>query len=68
MIGIPLVDDLSKSIVQPTTDINVAIRPLPPEQNEPCVYAAYWQARSGFFNPAPNHDPAGIDGAKGRHP
>lgn len=68
MLGIPLVDDLSKSIVEPKTNGNVPAQPLPPEQNEPCVYAAYWQARSGFFNPAPKHDPAGIDVAKGRHP
>jgi hypothetical protein len=39
-----------------------------PEQNAPSVYAAYWQARSGFVDPAPKLTAASIDPARNSRP
>jgi hypothetical protein len=59
--GTPIDYDTSKSIAGPTADLQVRSGRLAPEQDVPSVYAAYWQARSGFFKPTPKHGDASID-------
>ena len=41
-----------KLFVEPGTNVNRPVAPRVPERNYANDYAAYWQARSGFFTPA----------------
>lgn len=63
MTGIPVILDESKPTAEPTVNRDMFAAPLAPGQDEPCVYAAYWHARSGFFNQDPKRTPGGIDTA-----
>ncbi len=54
MTGISVADDDFKQVAEPTLKRDGPASPLAAEPTEPNVYAAYWQARSGFFNPPPN--------------
>jgi hypothetical protein len=53
MTGFPHAHDDSKPIGAPAVSPDVATGRPVPGQNTPSVYAAYWQARSGFFNVRP---------------
>jgi hypothetical protein len=59
--GTSVVTSESKLIAQPPANLDVPASPPVSEQSETNVYAAYWQARSGFFTPVPKRTPAGID-------
>ena len=41
-----------KLFVEPETNVNGPVAPRVSERNYANDYAAYWQARSGFFTPA----------------
>jgi hypothetical protein len=43
-------------IVEPETNVHQPAAPRAPERNYDNDYAAYWQARSGFFTPASSAD------------
>jgi hypothetical protein len=43
-------------IVEPDTNVHGPAAQLVPERNYANAYAAYWQARSGFFTPASSAD------------
>jgi hypothetical protein len=62
--GTLIVNDNSKLIAEPTANLDVWAGRLASEQNAPNVYAAYWQARSGFFDLAPKLTAASIDPAR----
>jgi hypothetical protein len=64
----PIVIEDPKLIAEPAASVEVWAKQLAPEQNEANVYAAYWQARSGFFSPAPKSAAAGIDVARSGSP
>jgi hypothetical protein len=66
--GTLMVNDDSKLIAEPTAGLDVWAGRLASEQNAPSVYAAYWQARSGFFDPAPQLTAASIDPARSSRP
>ena len=68
MIGIPIVKDASKLIAEPAASLDGPATPLPPEQIETNIYAAYWQARSGFFTPAPKSGGASPEAVRGSRP
>jgi hypothetical protein len=51
--GIPIYVYGSKQVTNPTGTSDMSVPPHPPEPAEPSVYAAYWQARSGFSPPTP---------------
>ena len=68
MTGTLIVNDDSKLIAEPTANLDVWAGRLAPERNAPSVYAAYWQAMSGFFDPAPELTAPGIDPARSSRP
>ncbi len=47
------VDDGAKPVVEPTAIADATPKRCPAEQAGPGVYAAFWQARSGFFHQTP---------------
>ncbi len=47
------VDDGAKPVVEPTAIADATPKRCPAEQAGPGVYAAFWQARSGFFPQPP---------------
>ncbi len=49
----PNVPDTNEPVKQPETDAD----PATPERDDTNDYAAYWQARSGFFDRVPDADP-----------
>jgi hypothetical protein len=61
MTGIPNAHDDSKPIVTSAVSLDVATGRPAPGQNTPSVYAAFWQARSGFFNQRPTGPAAQSD-------
>jgi hypothetical protein len=67
MNGTPVLSDDSRKITKTTANVDVAARRFSSEQNTPGVYAAYWQARSGFFNLAPKLAEARSDLVKSDH-
>jgi hypothetical protein len=66
--GTLIVNDNSKLIAEPTANLDVWAGRLAAAQNAPSVYAAYWQARSGFFDLAPKLTAASIDPARRSRP
>jgi hypothetical protein len=63
-----IVNDDSKPTAEPTANLDVWAGRLASEQNAPSVYAAYWQARSGFFDRPPKLTAASIDPARSSRP
>jgi hypothetical protein len=57
----PVVTDESRLTAEPTPSLGAWAKQVTSEQGKPSVYAAYWQARSGFFAPPPKSPGAGID-------
>ena len=53
MSGTPIANDAAKQTVGSVTNVDVWATEFTPAQRLPSVYAAFWQARSGFFSPSP---------------
>jgi hypothetical protein len=78
-----IVNDNTKLIAEPTANLDAWAGRLAVTQSAPSVYAAYWQARSGFLNLAPkltqpastrrgaavrDRQPLGADDCSGQRP
>jgi len=50
MTETPAVFEESKGSVERAVEVGVVAKQPLPEQSTPSVYAAYWRARSGFFD------------------
>ena len=61
MTGNLIAYEKPKLVAEPTAKPGAPAPPFVAEQNEPSVYAAYWQARSGFFNLTLKQTTASID-------